>query len=173
MLFIFFAVCGWIYEVVLTVLAYGYFENRGFLFGPWLPIYGTAGFALYAVCGRLVRKPAKPHITALRIAVIAVCIAAAAAVFELAASYLIDAVGIGFRRLWSYEGEPLNFDGRISFFSCLRFGVIGVIALYLGVPLWERFTRMKNGLLLNIISYSVMSLFLIDLIARIFLGSNI
>ena len=32
LLFIVYAVCGWVYEVVLTALAYGYFQNRGFLF---------------------------------------------------------------------------------------------------------------------------------------------
>jgi len=172
LLFIFFAVLGWIYEVVITALAYGYFENRGFLFGPWLPIYGFGGTALYAVFGRLVKKPVKPMHAILRIAALVAGIALMTAAFELAASYLLDAVGIGYRTLWFYDGQPLNFDGRVSFFSSLRFGVIGVLALYLAVPLWERFTCIKNKRLLNISSYTVIGLFLADLALRIPFGSN-
>ena len=172
-LFIFFAVLGWIYEVVLTVLAYGYFENRGFLFGPWLPIYGFGGTGLYAAFGRMCAKPAKPAVILLRIAIVFVSICVFATVFELGVSYLLDAVGIGYRSLWFYDGEPFNFDGRISLIASLRFGLIGVLALYLAVPLWRRFTNTKNTLALNIISYTLISLFLIDLLARIFFGSNI
>ena len=43
LLFIFFAVCGWIYEVIWTYFDDGVWTNRGFLFGPWLPIYGFGG----------------------------------------------------------------------------------------------------------------------------------
>lgn len=171
-LFIIFAVCGWIYEAAGTVIVYGYFENRGFLFGPWLPIYGFGGIALYALFGRIVRKPAKPVRVILRIAVLVVCIAVITAALELAASYLLDAVGIGYRSLWFYDGEPLNFDGRVGLFPSIRFGVMGVVALYLAVPLWERFIGMKNKRLLNISSYAVIGLFLLDLALRIPLGSN-
>ena len=38
--FLFYAVCGWIYEVALGFRYGRGFINRGFLFGPWLPVYG-------------------------------------------------------------------------------------------------------------------------------------
>ena len=164
--------CGWIYEVVGTAIVYGYFENRGFLFGPWLPIYGLGGMVLYAAFGRLVKKPAKPLRVILRIAVLIVCITVITALLELAASYLLDAVGIGYRTLWLYDGEPFNFDGRVGLISSLRFGILGVAALYLAVPLWERFTGIGEKRLLNAVCWPVIGLFLLDLALRIPLGSN-
>jgi len=46
LLFLFFGVIGWLYEVTLAFL-YGYgFVNRGFLFGPYLPLYGFGALLL-------------------------------------------------------------------------------------------------------------------------------
>jgi uncharacterized membrane protein len=49
LLFILFAVCGWIYEVIWTYFDDGVWTNRGFLFGPWLPIYGFGGMLIYGI----------------------------------------------------------------------------------------------------------------------------
>ena len=34
---------GWLWEVGLHLVTDGAFVNRGTMFGPWLPIYGTGG----------------------------------------------------------------------------------------------------------------------------------
>jgi uncharacterized membrane protein len=167
LLFIIFAVLGWIYEVVLTLAAYGYFENRGFLFGPWLPIYGIGGLGLYAAFGRIACEPVSARKRALRILILFVCISVLAALFELASSYILDAVGIGFRSLWFYDEEPLNFDGRVSLISSVRFGIIGVLALYLAVPLWKRLTERGSNVLLDMVSGSLAILLLTDLAIKI------
>ena len=40
--FMLYSMIGWIYEVFLEVVVYRWgFSNRGVLFGPWLPVYGT------------------------------------------------------------------------------------------------------------------------------------
>ncbi|MBR5088161.1 MAG: putative ABC transporter permease [Ruminiclostridium sp.] len=168
LLFVLFAVCGWIYEVLLTLWAYGYFENRGFLFGPWLPIYGFGGIALYFCLGKILGKPVVRRGTAaLRLLLVFLGICALTTVFELAASYLLDAVGVGYRTLWFYDGEPFNFDGRVSFIASARFGVLGTAALYLGVPLWERVISVKNQKPLNIAAIVLGVLFFIDLAVKL------
>ena len=57
LLFILFAVCGWIYEVIWTYFDDGVWTNRGFLFGPWLPIYGFGGMLVYAIFRKQITKP--------------------------------------------------------------------------------------------------------------------
>ena len=166
-LFLAFAFCGWIYEVVLTLIAYGYFENRGFLYGPWLPIYGFGGLMLFVAAGRFVEKPAKPGRVILRTVLIFVAITVLSALFELIASYLLDAVGVGYRTLWFYDGEPFNFDGRVSLIASLRFGVIGVIALYVAVPLWKRFTAVSDKPAVKAINIILIVLFFTDLVLRL------
>ena len=57
-------------------------------------------------------------------------------VLELAASYLLERMGL---RLWDYSAWPLQFEGRISVLSSLVFGVLA-LALVGGVhPLLRRF----------------------------------
>ena len=57
--FILFAVSGWIYEVLYTLGAWGVYENRGVLFGPWLPLYGFGGMIIYAIFCKIIDKPVK------------------------------------------------------------------------------------------------------------------
>ena len=50
MIFFFFtgSVCGYMWEVLIFLLKEGTFRNRGFLYGPWLPVYGI-GAVLFSV----------------------------------------------------------------------------------------------------------------------------
>ncbi len=48
--FILFSVFGWIFETVYGMLYTGEWENRGFLYGPICPIYGTGAVSIIAVC---------------------------------------------------------------------------------------------------------------------------
>ena len=66
----------------------------------------------------------------------------------------------------------MQFEGRIALDASLLFGVLGLIIIYLVLPLYRRFVGMKNQKLLNAISWPVIVLFLIDVLARIPLGSN-
>lgn len=40
LLFMIYAVAGWIMEVTCKIIQYKRFINRGFLIGPYCPIYG-------------------------------------------------------------------------------------------------------------------------------------
>lgn len=110
------AFIGWAYEVLLTLAVDGVFVNRGLFAIPICPIYGLCALLLPPAV-RLARVRSAGGIF--------IVTAAAATVFELAASYIIEAVlGYG---LWSYSRWAFNFDGRISLFSSLIFGALGVL----------------------------------------------
>ena len=47
LLFFTFSSIGWIWEVMIHIVEDGVFINRGVLFGPWLPIYGTGIVLLF------------------------------------------------------------------------------------------------------------------------------
>lgn len=172
LMFICFAISGWIYEVLYTLGAWGIFENRGVLFGPWLPLYGFGGTLLYAVFYPILRGPAAPWRLCLRIPLIFVGLCVLTTLIELGASYLLDAVGMDFRYLWDYGDRPMNFEGRISLSASLWFGVLGLALLYVVMPLYRRFVRLHNQKLVHAIAWPVIVLFLTDVLARIPLGSN-
>ena len=47
LLFLAYAIIGWCYEVFLEVVIYQWgFSNRGFLFGPYCPVYGFGALLL-------------------------------------------------------------------------------------------------------------------------------
>ena len=54
--FCIYALIGWIYEVTLILIREHIFENRGVLFGPFLPIYGFGGLILLLLLKKFMNK---------------------------------------------------------------------------------------------------------------------
>lgn len=46
LLFIIYSFCGWLLEVTCKLIEYKRFINRGFLIGPYCPIYGWGAVAI-------------------------------------------------------------------------------------------------------------------------------
>ena len=44
-------VIGWVYEEIFYLVTEGALQNRGVLYGPWLPIYGTGAVLMYFMKG--------------------------------------------------------------------------------------------------------------------------
>ena len=164
LLFMLFAVCGWIYEVILTLAAYGWFENRGMLYGPWLPIYGFGGLILYFLLHTFLNKPLKLHFAILRLTAIFVCICLICAGVEIAGSYILGLCGIDFMTLWNYSGETMNFEGRIALIPTLRFGILGIVGLYVIVPLWQKLCAVNRRSVPNVIAAVTAFLFFSDMV---------
>lgn len=127
--FLSFCFIGWLYEVLVFKFELGYgFVNRGFLFGPWLPVYGVGGMMILLSMNKL--KMRKIRIGQVNIApflcfvsIILLCTAV-----ELLTSYLMEfATGSW---LLDYTNDGPNFQGRIALKSSVRFGIIGMVGLY-------------------------------------------
>ena len=132
-----FTVCsftGWLYEVLLTLAVQGEFVNRGFSRLPLCPIYGIFGVFLPVLAAPFYGQ----KYAAVKI-FLSTC--AASTVFELAASYIIEAV-LGYR-LWDYSRWIFNFEGRISLLSSLVFGILGLFFLYV-LRCWKQEARSKR-----------------------------
>jgi uncharacterized membrane protein len=155
---------GWIYESIWCDVIYHRrgFLNRGFLFGPWLPIYGIGFFIILGFFRLLkIKKPFWVFIAG----------AITATVAELTASYIIDAT-IG-TTMWDYTGYFMNFDGRIAFVPSLMFGLLIWAAICLIHPAVKAFQeKYRDARIHNICFCVIMVLFVLDLISRIWLGSN-
>ncbi len=126
-----FTVCsfaGWLYEVLLNLLVYGIYTDRGILHMPLCPIYGF--FALFLM---LVFRKHNGWLTVFFGSTMALT------VLELLCSYPLEA-WLGFR-LWDYSAWPLHFEGRISLFSSLIFGVMSLLLVKGVQPLTGRFTE--------------------------------
>ena len=131
-----YAVIGWIYEVFLETVVYRWgFSNRGVLFGPWLPVYGFGATVFLLLWYRLIKdKPLKRKL--LMLPVIFLLTMATATLIELITSYLCEWI-IGSWPWQTYADYAVNFQARIALSPSIRFGIGGVVFLYVIQPLLD------------------------------------
>ena len=55
-IFFVYAVIGWLYEVLLFYFRGDGLINRGFLYGPYLPVYGFGGLLLVVLLNKILIK---------------------------------------------------------------------------------------------------------------------
>jgi uncharacterized membrane protein len=171
-LFITFAVCGWIYEVIWTYFDDGVWVNRGFLFGPWLPIYGFGGMLIYGIFHKQISKPVYIGKLNIRFLLLFLYICLITTVVELASTYIVELAGIPYTELWDYSEHFMNFQGRICLDASVRFGVLGLMIIYGALPLYRLLLSIKNKKLLNVILWVIIAVFFTDWLLRIPFGNN-
>ncbi len=106
---------GWIFESTYVSLKKLKFTNRGFLYGPFLPIYGSGAIMLL-----FATLPVRDsYILTFLFGMVA------ATLLEYVTGVIMEAV---FKvRYWDYSNQPLNFQGQICLGSSLAWGVMGVL----------------------------------------------
>ena len=164
--FMLYAIIGWCYEVFLEVVVYRWgFSNRGFLFGPYCPIYGFGALTFIILLSKLKKKEIKiwkinitPLLVFLGIIIISTTI-------ELVASYLLEMFTGGW--LWDYNSYSFNFQGRIALNTSVRFGLGGMLFMYVLQPLFEKLCDKLGDKKVNIISTLCCTIILVDLTCKI------
>lgn len=164
--FMMYAVFGWLYEVFLEVVIYHWgFSNRGVLFGPYCPVYGFGALSFIFILGNLLKnRDWKKKI--LMIPIIFLGCMIIATFIELIASYLCEFF-LGSWPWQTYVDYKINFEGRIALSPSIRFGLGGLLFLYVLQPLFERIINKISKKWLNILFYGILSLFIIDIIFKI------
>jgi uncharacterized membrane protein len=105
---------GWIIESTYRSIHEKRFVNAGFLYGPFLPIYGFGAVVITCINAEL-QAPHLPH--PLPPAVTwAVTLLSPTLIEYLGAVVMEKIFGL---KLWNYDDEALNFQGRI----CLKFSL--------------------------------------------------
>ena len=168
--FICFSFIGWIYEVAIYLIDDHIFVNRGVLFGPWLPVYGFGGIIIYSLFNKLKDKPIKIEKINIRPLILFIYMSLISAIVELLTTYICDLIKFDWRKLWVYNNF-MNFQGRIALMPSIKFGLIGLLGIYIIVPIIDKFNNI-NEKSVKIISYAIILLFVIDVIVHIFIGST-
>lgn len=115
--FFFYSFFGWVWECFYVSIQEKppHFVNRGFMRGPFLPLYGCGGVMMMVVSAPFQHQ------------LIWVFIAGffGATILELVTGILMEAL---FKvRYWDYEGKFLNFHGYICFEASVAWGVMTVL----------------------------------------------
>ena len=143
--FIILAIIGWIMEVTLQLVQKHKFSNRGFLIGPYCPIYGCGGVLITLALSNLSNHPVALFSTA-----ILIC-----GVLEYLTSYLMEKIFNA--RWWDYSNNKFNINGRVCLETIVAFGILGLVLIYV----------------INIIAIIAAVLFTLDLIISLTVISNV
>ncbi len=162
-----YAVIGWIYEVVLETFIYRWgFSNRGVLFGPWLPVYGFGATVFLLLWYRLIKgKPLKRKL--LFLPVIFLLTMATATLIELITSYLCEWI-IGSWPWQTYADYAINFQARIALSPSIRFGIGGVVFLYVIQPLLDKLAAHMKDKAVITAAIVIVTVLAADLIYTVF-----
>ena len=122
LLFMTYSVLGWILEVIEQPLQRKKIVNRGFLVGPYCPIYGWGALAITITLKRYLEDP-----LALFIFAVIIC-----SILEYATSYIMEKIFKA--RWWDYSNKKFNINGRICLETMIPFGLLGVLISYVSNP---------------------------------------
>ncbi len=151
-IFYIFCFFGWLWELVFQLIRHFRIVNRGFLHGPWLPIYGVSGLIILIFLYKARKKPVLNFTL-----VVLIC-----GTVEYITSYVLEK----FYNLkwWDYSNYFLNLNGRIFALGLLGFGLAAMIAIYIVAPKLDELLSKIPKKILIIISIILSILFLIDII---------
>ncbi|MDD4774271.1 MAG: putative ABC transporter permease [Eubacteriales bacterium] len=149
--FFFYSLLGWFYESFLySIVAERRFTNRGFLLGPYCPIYG-AGVLL---CLMLL-KDVDGMFTVFAAAGFLCC------AVEYITSYSMEKI---FRaRWWDYSDMPFELHGRVCLYGFIVFGGGIVLVRFFIQPSLMRLTGMFDKTLMNGLSLVFFTLMGVDI----------
>ncbi len=143
---------GWMMEVICKSFEYHRYINRGFLIGPWCPVYGVGSLLIVHLLDGYADRPAAVFLLGM-----VVCGA-----LEYITSYLLEK--IFHARWWDYSRRRFNLNGRICANTLIPFGLLGLLLIYLIQPfLFGLFDRLSMRAL-NWLFYCVLAVFGADVI---------
>ena len=164
-LFILFCFCGWIYEVIWCNIIESNmgWQNNGYLWGPWLPIYGFGMSLVLYIQHRLdIHTPGKIFISGTLIVT----------VVEFIGGLIAKSV-VG-KPLWDYSDLWGNFQGIIAVKTSIMFGLLILLGIYVILPKFtEAQEKYSTNKVRNILSIIVLAVFFADVLLRLKYGSNI
>ena len=141
---------GWLLEVVWTFITDKKLVNRGFLIGPYCPIYGTGCILMI-----LLLQKYSDDILVLFIMSMLIC-----SILEYATSYFMEKIFKA--RWWDYSNRKFNINGRICLETLIPFGILGCVLIYALNPFVSKLIKAIPSNILIIISGIVFIAFLID-----------
>lgn len=154
-LFLFYSFLGWVIEVVYHVLCQGQIVNRGFLNGPFCPIYGLGMLAVLSLLNPVLNNLPLLFFAGMFLTTF----------IELLGGWLLEVLfGL---RWWDYSKEPFNVHGYI----CLKFSVAWGLAVTTVVRLIHPFVSSLGKLLLSFhtkyLIFFFLFVLLVDLVATV------
>lgn len=153
LLFFTYAFAGWLMESVGGIINVKKFVNRGFLIGPYCPVYGIGVVLITLLLGKYAND-----IPALFVLSTLIC-----GTLEYFTSYMMEKLFNA--RWWDYHNRKFNINGRVCLETLIPFGVGGSLILCVINPFFINLYSKMPDLVRHIIVGVLAVGFIIDVIA--------
>ena len=160
LLFYIYSIIGWGLESTYVAIKEKNFVDRGFLIGPYCPIYGIGGVGIVFYLTQY-----KDNVLTVFILGLVIC-----SVLEYFTSYIMEKLFNA--RWWDYSNEKFNLNGRICGFNSLLFGLSSIAVIYFVQPTLEKVLVSFNPKLLLILNIIALVIFYIDTIISLAVASR-
>lgn len=137
------------------------FINRGFMIGPYCPIYGWGAIAITILLHRYI-----DDWIVLFLMSIITC-----GILEYATSYVMEK--LFHARWWDYSRRKYNINGRICLETLIPFGILGLIIMYVTNPFILNNLAKVPESTLNIIAIVLFITFSVDGAISLKIVSNV
>lgn len=159
--FIIYSFLGWVVEVSYQTVQLKKFINRGFLNGPWCPVYG---FGMLSVL--LFLYDFHDNIPMLFIGAFFLT-----SILEFITGWALEK--IFHKKWWDYSDQPFNIKGYVALFFSLRWGLGVVFIIKIIHPLQLFLTGFLDNFLGHIFLALILLSFAIDFFVTVYEMLNI
>ena len=121
--FFIYAFLGYVSEVIFCSVPQRRFVNRGFLYGPWLPIYGFGAMIVLIILHPFASYPVLVFIMGF---LFTSCL-------EYFTSWLLEKCFSV--KLWDYSKHFGNINGRVCLLNSTLFGIMGIVTVRIAEPI--------------------------------------
>lgn len=159
-LFMMYSFLGWLMETIVCSIPEKRIVNRGFLIGPYCPIYGAGALMIVLILEKYMQDSITLFIMAMLIC----------SLLEYFTSYMMEKIFKA--RWWDYSDKKMNINGRICLTNSLAFGIIGVLLMYYVNPYFVQMLECLSNISVYIISSTLFVIFAADYIisSKLMLG---
>lgn len=151
-LFFLYSVSGWIIELTYVAIMDKKLVNRGFLIGPYIPIYGTSAIIMILYLNQYKDNPLTVFLLAMFVCTF----------LEYITSYIMEKIFNA--RWWDYTNMKFNINGRVCLKNSLLFGILSLLLIYFINPLLSNLINNMNDIWLFIITIACLVIFIMDVI---------
>ena len=151
LLFMIYSFFGWVMEMIVCSIYDKKVVNRGFLIGPYCPIYGCGCILIISLLFKYRSDP-----ITLVIMAILIC-----GLLEYFTSYIMEKLFKA--RWWDYSNKRFNINGRICLETLVAFGGLALLLTYIINPFFVGIIDGFSNVLLIVLAMILLVIFIVDM----------
>lgn len=157
--FFFYSFIGWFFESCYCSIRPKKWVNRGFLRGPWCPIYGTGALVILVLLVPLRSITPNLYLNELIIFIVGMVVCD---IVEFMTSYIMEKLFNA--RWWDYSDKRFNIQGRICLTHTMYWGTLSCLFVFVLQPIIDTYLIGQiNPDSRDILTYIFITIFVLDL----------